>query len=82
MRCRPQGLVGDYAVSREYNRIRLEKFLSEHPEVDREIVLANEKSMDRFLTLICGKFGSTEGYFDQMGLSVYKEAIRKKLTGE
>ncbi len=44
-------IVRDYVISREYNHKRLEAFLSAHPDVDRNIVLANEKSMNGFIDL-------------------------------
>ena len=75
-----QTIVEDYVISREYNKTRLEKFLAEHPEVDRRIVLANERSMERFLGMFQREFGSVEGYFRQMGLTEeHVIAIRNKL---
>ena len=70
----------DYVISREYNKKRLEAFLAAHPDVDREIVLANEKSMERFIDLFTGRFGSVEGYFEFIGLTAgHAEMIRNKL---
>lgn len=75
-----QTIVSDYAVSREYNKIRLAQYLSEHPEIDRRIVLANEISMERFLDLFFGEYGSVEDYFLRSGLTnAHCAAIRKKL---
>ena len=51
-------IVNDYVISREYNKKRLEAFLAAHPEVDRNIVLANEKSMNRFIDLFTERFGT------------------------
>lgn len=56
-------VIRDYAVSREYNRERLEKYLTDHPEVDRKIVLANEISMARFIDLLLDRFGTIEDYY-------------------
>ena len=76
-------VVEDYALSREYNRLRLEKFLAEHPEVDRKIVLANEASMEKFIDLFTERFGSMENYFRQAGLSPeHLAGIRRKLLRE
>ena len=76
-----QTIIADYAVSREYNRDRLEKYLSEHPEVDRRIVLANEISMQRFIEMFLHQYGSVEGYFERSGLTtVHLDSIRGKLT--
>ena len=73
-------IVEDYAVSRDYNRNRLEKYLAEHPETDRRIVLANEASMERFLDLFSGQFGGIGPYFEQNGLSPADLArVRQKL---
>ncbi len=73
-------VVEDYAVSREYNRTRLEQYLSEHPELDRRIVLANEASMERFIDLIYERFGSVQEYFGQSGLTAAQfSRIRGKL---
>jgi len=73
-------IVRDYVVSREYNRIRLEAFLAAHPEVDRNIVLANEKSMNGFIDLFTQRYGSVSSYFETIGLSAeHAEKIRKKL---
>lgn len=75
-----KAIVADYAVSREYNRERLEKYLAEHPEVKREVVLANEKSMERFLSMLLKRFGTVENYFSFLGLSgAHLEKIRHKL---
>ena len=54
--------IYDYTVSREFNKLRLEEFLKEHPEIDREIVLANEKSMRIFLETLREKHNSVEQY--------------------
>ena len=77
-----QDIIDDYVLSREYNRERLEKFLAEHPGTDRNVVLANEKSMDGFLTMLYERFGSIGGYFDYMGLADCIGGIRKKLAGQ
>ncbi len=73
-------IIRDYAVSREYNRIRLEKYLAEHPEVDRQVVLANESSMQRFTEMFFERFGSVEAYFDREWLAPeHLRCIRSKL---
>lgn len=75
-----EDIVSNYVVSREYNRKRLEAFLTAHPEVDRDIVLANEKSMNGFIDLFNEHFGSVENYFTKLGLAVgYADMIRNKL---
>ena len=73
-------IVRDYVISREYNHKRLEAFLAAHPEVDRNIVLANEKSMNGFIDLFEKRFGTAERYFEYIGLSAEcADMIRKKL---
>ena len=73
-------IVNDYVISREYNHKRLAAFLEAHPEVDRDIVLANEKSMNGFIELFTGRFGTVENYFEALGLSAqYAEKIKIKL---
>ena len=73
-------IVDDYVVSREYNKERLNAFLAAHPEVDRNIVLANEKSMNGFIDLFTQRFGCAESYFEYIGLSSEQtDMIRNKL---
>lgn len=62
------------------NKKRLEAFLAAHPEVDRNIVLANEKSMKRFIDLFTERFGTVENYFEAVGLTAeHADMIRNKL---
>ena len=75
-----EAIVRDYVISREYNHKRLEAFLAAHPEVDRNIVLANEKSMNGFIDLFTESFCNAERYFEYIGLSAeYADMIRNKL---
>ena len=75
-----EDIVSNYVVSREYNHKRLEAFLAAHPEVDRDIVLANEKSMNRFIDMFTERFATVPNYFEALGLSiVHSEMIRSKL---
>lgn len=75
-----EDIVRDYVISREYNHKRLEAFLAAHPEVDRNIVLANEKSMNGFIDLFTERFGTAERYFEYIGLTAeYADMIRNKL---
>jgi len=74
-------IVSDYVLSREYNRTKLENFLSAHPEIDRNIVLANEKSMNGFISLFTERFATVEAYLEHIGADTgYADMIRKKLT--
>ncbi|WP_295086572.1 tyrosine-protein phosphatase [Ruminococcus sp.] len=76
-------IVRDYVISREYNHKRLETFLAAHPEVDRNIVLANEKSINGFIDLFKERFDSSERYFEYIGLSAENaNMIRNKLKGK
>ena len=73
-------IVFDYVISREYNKVRLEKYLEEHPEVDRDIVLANEKSMIIFLKLFREKYGTAERYLANIGVGAeLVNELKKKL---
>ena len=75
-----EDIVSNYVVSREYNRKNLDAFLSAHPEVDRDIVLANELSMNRFIDMFTERFGTAVNYFELLGLSLrHSELIRSKL---
>ena len=75
-----ESIVRDYVISREYNHKRLEAFLAAHPEVDRNIVLANEMSMNGFIDLFTERFGTIEEYFEEVGLSAeYADMIRNKM---
>lgn len=64
-----EDIIYDYAISREFNKLRLEAFLKEHPEVDREIVLANEKSMHSFLEMLKEKHSTIERYLLDIGVT-------------
>lgn len=62
------------------NKKRLVAFLAAHPEVDRNIVLANEKIMNRFIDLFTERFGTVDGYFEAIGLTAaHADMIRNKL---
>ncbi len=75
-----ESIVSDYVVSREYNKERLTAFLAAHPEVNRETVLANEKSMRGFMKLFRERFDTVADYFEAVGLPRgYAEKIRNKL---
>ena len=73
-------IIKDYAVSREYNKKRLEAFLAEHPEFDRSVIMAQEVSMERFLELFRERYVSAEDYLQGLGLDDKEiQAIRDKL---
>jgi len=77
-----ESIVSDYVLSREYNYKRLAAFLEAHPEIDRNIVLANEKSMNGFIHLFTERFGTVESYFEALGLPAkYAGRIKSKLVG-
>lgn len=64
-----EDIIYDYAISREFNKVRLEAFLKEHPEIDREVVLANEKSMRGFLDMLRKKHSTIEQYLLDIGVT-------------
>lgn len=69
VRVSDEDIIYDYTVSREFNKLRLEEFLKEHPEIDSEIVLANEKSMRIFLEKLREKHNSVEQYLLDIGVT-------------
>ena len=74
-------IVNDYVLSREYNKEKLEAFLGAHPEIDRDICLANEKSMNGFIDLFTQRFGNADNYFEYIGLTAEHAAmIRNRLV--
>ena len=78
-----EDIVYDYAISREFNKQRLEDFLKEHPEIDRDIVLANEKSMYGFLRMLREKHNLVEQYLLDIGITSDEiRRLKNKLVGE
>lgn len=75
-------VIHNYALSREYNKTRLEAYIAAHPGIDRRIILANESSMESFITKLYEKYGSIGGYFESIGLSQEYSLLRKKLISE
>lgn len=75
-----EDIVYDYAISREFNKHRLEAYLKEHPEIDKDIVLANEKSMYGFLRMLREKHNSVDQYLRDIGISEYEiQELKSKL---
>ena len=75
-----EDIVYDYAISREFNKQRLEAYLKEHPEIDKDIVLANEKSMYGFLRMLREKHNSVDQYLRDIGISEYEiQELKSKL---
>lgn len=75
-----EDIVYDYAISREFNMERLEAFLREHPDTDREIVFANEKSMYGFLEMLRKKHNTVEQYLLDLGITGKEtQLLRNKL---
>ena len=76
-----EDIVYDYVISREFNKQRLEAFLKEHPEIDRNIVLANEISMFGFLKLLREKHNSVEQYLLDIGITDDEmQSLKNKLV--
>lgn len=75
-----EDIVYDYAISREFNKQRLEAYLKEHPEIDKDIVLANEKSMYGLLRMLREKHNSVDQYLRDIGISEYEiQELKSKL---
>ncbi|MBO5177380.1 MAG: tyrosine-protein phosphatase [Lachnospiraceae bacterium] len=76
-----EDIIENYVLTREYGRERLELVHKNFPEVDMNIVTPKEWYMEEFLRLFRGKFGTTESYFKNLGLTTEEiERIRKKLV--
>ncbi len=74
-------IIENYILTREYGRERLELIHKNFPEIDMNIVTPNERFMKEFLRLFREKFGDTEKYFKELGLSEEEiKRIRKKLV--
>lgn len=75
-----EDIVYDYAISREFNKQRLEAYLKEHTEIGKDIVLANEKSMYGFLRMLREKHNSVDQYLRDIGISEYEiQELKSKL---
>ena len=61
-------IVYDYALSREYNRSRMEALIKRRPEI-ADIVTPKEAYMERFLELFREKYSDTTHYFKGLGLT-------------
>ena len=68
-------IIENYVLTREYGRERLELIHKNFPEVDMNIVTPREWFMKEFLKLFRERFGTTEEYFQTLGLS--EEEIKK-----
>ena len=76
-----EDIVENYVLTREYGKERLELVHKNFPEVDMNIVTPKEWYMEEFLRLFRERFGTTERYFESLGLSESEiEAVRKKLV--
>ena len=74
-------IIENYVLTREYGRERLELIHKNFPEVDMNIVTPKEWYMEEFLRLFREKFGTTEEYFQTLGLSEEEiKKIRQKLV--
>ncbi len=78
-----EDIIEDYVLTREYGRERLELVHKNFPEVDMNIVTPREWFMKEFLRLFRERYGTTEEYFKDLGLSEKEiEKIRQKLVCE
>ena len=74
-------IIENYVLTREYGRERLELVHKNFPEVDMNIVTPQEWFMEEFLRLFRAKFGTTEKYFQKLGLADAEiTKIRRKLV--
>jgi len=76
-----EDIIENYVLTREYGRERLELVHKNFPEVDMNIVTPKEWYMEEFLRLFRDRFGTTEAYFESLGLSAEEiEKIKRKLV--
>jgi len=74
-------IIENYVLTREYGKERLALVHKNFPEVDMNIVTPREWFMEEFLRLFREKFGTTEEYFQMLGLSEEElKKVRKKLV--
>ena len=77
-----EDIIKNYVLTREYGRERLELVHKNFPEIDMNIITPKEWFMEEFLRLFRAEFGTTEEYFQALGLNCEEiERIRKKLLG-
>lgn len=75
-----EDIIENYVLTREYGKERLELLHKNFPEVDMNIVTPNEKFMEEFLRLFRDRFGNTNNYFIEIGLSLEEiDRITRKL---
>ncbi len=73
-------VVEDYTVTKEYNRIRLERIKVERPHINLNAVCPRPWYAEEFLRLFREAYGSTEDYFRRIGLNDDEtKKIRMKL---
>ena len=76
-----EDIIENYVLTREYGKERLALVHKNFPEIDMNIVTPREWFMEEFLRLFRAKFGTTDNYFTELGLSTCEiEAIRQKLV--
>ena len=76
-----EDIIENYVLTREYGKERLELVHKNFPEVDMNIVTPREWFMEEFLRLFRAKYGTTEEYFQMLGLSEEEiKKVRKKLV--
>lgn len=78
---RPDDIVRDYVLTREYGKERLALVQKNFPDIDMSIVTPCEAFMTEFLRLFAGRYGNAGQYFMQLGLSEDETAmLRSKLV--
>ncbi len=72
-------IIKNYLMSKEYGKERLDLVHQNFPDLDMNIVTPNERFMEEFLRLFRERFGSTDDYFRELGLS---EGEIGRITGK
>ncbi len=77
---RKSDIVYDYMRTRENNKPRFELIHKNFPDLDMNIVIPNENNMIRLFEMLEDKYGSSEEYFEAIGVSAdEQEKIKGKL---
>lgn len=75
-------IVSDYVTTKNFAKNRIEAVRTKLPEIDIGIVIPCKDYIEIFFELFTRKYGCTDNYFRQIGLSsVESDALRRKLRG-
>lgn len=73
-------IVRDYMLTREYNQKRFLRARQNFPDIDINIIIPQEKYMERFLQLFRNAYGDAGRYLELIGLSAEEiRLVRQKI---